>query len=97
MSAITKCVCVIEFNERTTFAGMYRRMLSAVEEGIIAFKFQLKIKDPRTLKYREFEELWAWRPTDPLEALEELARDLFGAFAETAAQVIAGRLPPQKV
>lgn len=93
MSAPTKDLCVIEFSEHTTFAGMYKRMLNAVSEGIIAFRFQFAIKDKRTGKVRKFVEQWAWHPNDPIEALEEMARDLFEAFTNTAAGVISGRLP----
>jgi hypothetical protein len=86
MSAPTKDLCIIEFDESANLGQVKRRVLNAFLEGIMCFQFRLKFGK------RVFEDRVALRAeADEAEALE-MAEYQFSRFLNTVGQLAAKRL-----
>jgi hypothetical protein len=86
MSAPTKDLCVIEFDETANVTQVQRRVLNDFIEGIYAFQFRLRFGK------RVFEDRVAL-PADADEACAlEMASWQFGRFLNTVGQLAAKRL-----
>lgn len=90
MSAPTKDLCIIEFNEHSHALGTKKRVLNAFLEGIMCFQFRFSHKDKRG-RVRKFEERVALPADADEECALEMAEYHFLRFINTAANLIANK------
>lgn len=84
MSAYSKDLCVIQFNEATKLGEVKRRVLNAFLEGIMCFQFILHAKG------RKFRDCVAL-PKDADEAVAlEMAEFQFSRYVNTVAKLAVG-------
>jgi len=91
MSAPTKDLCVLNFDEKSNLPLVQRRVLNAFREGIYCFKFVLRFKTGDH-KSRTFVDRVALPADADEECALEMASFQFGRFLNTVGQLAAKRL-----
>ena len=82
MSAPTKDLCIVEFNEQTKLGEVKRRVLNAFLEGIMCFQFRF------TYHKRQFVDRCALPPEADEAYAIDLAEYAFERYTNTVAKCI---------
>ena len=89
MSAPTKDLCVIRFDEKTNREGFRRRILNACHEGIYAFKFELVFGSGKDA--RRFDTKIAVHDDSDVDSIIYMADAHYDRYTEIIARLIVDR------
>lgn len=89
MSAPTKDLCVIAFDERTNREYFRKRILNAVEEGVYAFKFTLKWGTGKDA--RHFDTKIAVHDDSDVESILLMADAYYDRYTDIIAKLMINR------